>query len=764
MKRLVLISIVLSLLLPATARAEVFFAFSAEQMNFQGQQRIFFVPFSFVGPTERAIEKKMGVLFEKLHGSRQNIYGETYLIVKDNDGVLSAHLILDEANARFHDIIIGEVYLTFSNIGLDKLYVGEDAKQITDEALKFPYFAPTVPLWEALPPVHFSHALIRMGVNEYLESKTFHERMDKRDPELLARVLAMLKSEEPYVRLKTLEAFPQLQLADENAQLIPMLTDPDVTVRYKVIELTENKTDPAVLDGLAAMADSTDDPESQLRAARILVKNGRNNYQLYILFEELKSEDTNVVVATLQKLASSGDKRVLPALVRYLTHDKEEVRKAAFAGLNQMGDVGSLRTLLLDVSISENFRKQIAIALMRQQLAEPAKEGIKYLVTKHAGKEAVEAITTIEMRKYLDLTDMLIAGLHHTDAKVAGTAITAVGNLGLIDQLPELSKAAAREDLTAAARETMSALLATQKLRYVMKLAASKDILIRELAVLSLVAAAKKKQAADRDIEPILALLGETVKDEEPVIKRASVQALFEIGGKRNWKRVLKVKNDKDPKIRIIAISAAVSMESEIGDAAIVEKLADETDEVRVEAVVATRGRKIKAARAKLKFMVGSRNKKEKLEVLRTIVALNETEDEHREFVETYKQLLFDMDPEMQLAAIQGIQWIIDPAIPPLMQSGILLMHKDARVRAATTIALGRSRDHNVIEFIARGFADPDRDVQAAGVEGLRLMGHKKGKTPLEEFVRQTDDDELKAAAEAALDHIENQPKGLLEP
>ena len=88
-------------------------------------------------------------------------------------------------------------------------------------------------------------------------------------------------------------------------------------------------------------------------------------------------------------------------------------------------------------------------------------------------------------------------------------------------------------------------------------------------------------------------------------------------------------------------------------------------------------------------------------------MGLNSTEPEHREYFRTYKTLLLDMDPEMQLAAIQGIQWIVDPTVPPLLESGILLMHKEGRIRAATIVALGRSRDFNVIEFIARGFADP---------------------------------------------------------
>jgi len=763
MRRIASILLALAVMLPLNARGEVYFAFSAEQLEYQGNQRIFFVPFSFTGPTHRQIERKISVLFEKLHGSRQGVYGDTYLIVKENAGKLSAHLILDPEAARFHDVIIGEIYLTLANIGITEISMGPDEKLLTDTDVKFPYFVPTIPLWEALPPSSFPHALIRLGVDEYIESHTFYARMGRKDSALYTRITDLLKSDQPYVKLRVMESFPQLAVASEASHLIPLLNDVDARVRYKAIELLQEKKEANVLNALATLADSSTDPETQLRAARILVANGNNNYQIYILFEQLKSEEMAVVVQTLQKLAASGDKRVIPALVRSLIHANQEVRAAAFAGLTQIGDLNSLLSLLTNKEIGENFRKAAAVELMKQNVPDFAKKGISYLVKNHAGKEAVEAVTTIEMRKYVDMADILVGAMAHTDEKVALTAVAALGNLDLFDKLADISNAARRKELTKSARNTIAKLLAKQSLRKMMKLAGSDDILIRELAVLALVAVAKTKTKEERDITPILDLLGEAMKDKEAVIKRAAVLALHEIGGKRNWKRLLRIKKDSDPKIRILVGQAALALQSEEGDQVILELLADEDDEVRIAAIGSVRERKIKSARQKLKFMVEARNKTQKTEALKAIVALNETEEEHKEFFDIYKKLIFDMDPEVSLSAIQGIQWIIDPMVVPLLQSGMLIMHKDARIRAATLVALGRSKDYNVVEHIARGFADGQDIVQKAAIEGLRLMGHKKGVTPLKEFVKQTDDEDLKVLAEDAIAEIETKPKGLLD-
>lgn len=762
LKRLMFSLVAWMVMVPALAQAEVYFAFSAEQMEYQGQQRIFFVPFSFTGPTHRQMERKVGVLFEKLHGSRQSIYGSTHLLVRESNGNYSATLYVDPEQARFHDIIIGEIYLSLTTIGIADVKLS-DGKEITDTQIKYPYFVPTVPLWEALPPAHFPHAIVRLGPNEYTESRDFDEKMARHDPILFQKIADLLKSPEAYVRMTVLKAFPHLKFANENQLLIPLLQDTDLSIVYGVIDLLSKKTDPLVLNALAATADSTKDPETQLQAARILVANGKVNYKIYILFEELKSKDATVVVQTVQKLAASGDKRVLPAMVRQLSHENESVRSAAFAGLKQLRDLETFKGLLADGAILEQYRRDGAIELMLQEDAAYAATGITYLVEKHTGKPAVQAVATIEMRGYKQMADLLVKALAHTDNNVALAAVAAIGKLELLDQMPALSKASASPILKSAARSAISGLLGKLTNFQLMKQAKSEDIIIRELAVLALVAEAKVLAAEKKDIEPLLDLLDDSMKDDAEVIKRAAVQALYEIGGVRNLRRLLRMKKDPSADVRMLVGKAALALANEEGDGVILELLGDENDGVRIEAIKAIKERKLKSARGKLKFMVESRNLDQKVEALRTIVVLNETGEEHKEFYEIYKKLVFEQNADIQLAAVHGLQHIIDPMVVPLLQSGILLMNDDARIRAAATIALGRSKDHNVVEHIARGFADGDRGVQAAAIEGLRLMGHKKGITPLREFQKQSEDESLINLAGDAIDELEATPKGLLD-
>ncbi len=762
LKRLTVTLVALMVMVPALVRAEVYFAFSAEQMEYQGQQRIFFVPFSFTGPTHRQMERKVGVLFEKLHGSRQAIYGSTHLVVREKDGNFTATLHVDPEQERFHDVIIGEIYLTLTTIGIADVKLS-DGKMITDTQVKYPYFVPTVPLWEALPPATFPHAIVRLGPNEYTESRVFDERMAKHDPLLFQKIAELLKSPESYVRMTVLTAFPHLKFANENELLMPLLQDVDLSIVYKTIELLAKKNDPAVLDALAKTADSTKDPETQLQAARILVANGKANYKIYILFEELKSKDLAVVVQTVQKLAASGDKRVLPAIVRQLSHADESVRTAAFAGLKQLRDLETLKGLLSNAAILEQYRRDGAIELMLQEDAAFAAAGITYLVEKHNGDPAVQAISTIEMRGYKEMADLLVQALVHSDNKVALAAVAAIGKLELLEQMPALSKASASPALKSAARSAISDLLAKLSNFQLMKQAKSDDIVIRELAVLALVAEAKSLSAEKKDIEPLLELLGDSMKDDAEVIKRAAVQALYEIGGARNLRRLLRIKKDPSADVRMLVGKAALALADEEGDEVILELLGDEDDGVRIDAIKSIKERKIKSARGKLKFMVESRNLVQKVEALRTIVVLNETGEEHTEFYEVYKKLVFEQNADIQLAAVHGLQHIIDPMVVPLLQSGILLMNDDPRIRAATIIALGRSKDHNVVEHIARGFADGDHEVQAAAIEGLRLMGHKKGITPLKEFQKQSDDEGLINLAGDAIDELEATPKGLLD-
>lgn len=762
MRRLLALLVLWATLAPAAAKADVYFIFSADQLEFQGQKRFFFVPMGFQGPSERDVARRVGVLFEKLHSSRSSVYGDSYLVMKEGAGKhFEATLVLDPTVARFHDIIVGEVYLTLRNEGVERIVLGDSGKALSDGDVKYPTFLPVVPLWEALPPTHFSHALVRLGEERFLDSNVFYNRLSSKDAGLLKEITDLLKHEDAYVRYQVLKSFPLMGVPNDLPHLLPLLKDPDQGVQHLAIETLKDRKEKPVLDALADVADNDKDPETKLMAATILVANGRTNYQVYILFNDLKSEDPQVVVATLKKLASSGDKRVLPAITARLTDPREEVRQAAFDGLLQIRDLPTLQGLLSNAEISEPFRKTTAVELMRQNEATYAKAGVVYILAHHAGAEAVEAITVIEMRKYEDLAPELVKALGHQDLEVARAAVSAIGNLDLIALLPDLSKAAQRPELLDAVRATIVRLLANRPVKDVMAYAGSEDMLVRELAVLALVKAAKELQGPKQ--EPVLALLEQRMKDKELVIRQAAVQALFEIGGEANWTRVLKAKADPDIPIRLLAVDAALAMANEAGDAVILEKLDDESDEVRVRAIIAVRQRMLKVARPKLKSFVGSRNRDMKLETMRAINALNETQDDYREFFEVYKSSLYVMDADIQLAAIEGIQHILDPMVVPLLQSGMLLTHQDPRIRAATIIALGRSKDFNTIEDIARGFADPERSVQQAAIESLRLMGHKKGLTPLQEFIRQTPDDELRSEAQAVMEEI-NSKKGLLGP
>lgn len=762
MKRCLMAILVLVSLIPVPALAERYFAFSADQMEFQGEQRIFYVPFSFDGPTEKSIERKVGVLFEKLHGPRAAIYGETYLIVKAaQDGQYEAYLMLDPETTRFHEIISGEIYLTLTNVGITRLFVGPEKRKYSDTDLRYPFFLPTVPLWEALPPAQFQHALIRMGDADYMESATFNTKLAAKDAALYGKILALLGTKDSYVKLQVLKAFPLLGVAQSEKYLLPLLTDPDVVVQHRIIELLKDRKEPVVLDALAKLADGDKNPETQLRAAKILVANGRSSYQIYILFDDLKSQDPKVVSATLVKLAASNDKRVLPAIIRMLGHPDPEVRSTAMAGMKQLKDLEALKLLINTQEVLPEYRKEAALELMRQSDANYSKEGIKYVLVNLNGKEAEEAVATIEMRKFKDMAQDLVKALGHGDVPVAQAAVKAIGNLDLIEKIGDLAEAAGRTELTETVRDTIAKMMSRQQPDKVIEWAGSKNMVIRELAVLSLIDIAKARKGG-KILDAVLETLDARMRDKNDVIKRAAAKALFEIGGVDNWTRVLRAKKDDDPQMRLMALAAAAALKSPEGDSAIVAFMEDPDDDVRVASLVQVRERKLKDGRARLKTMVMSPKQKEKAEAIKAVAVLNETEAEHREFFDLYARGLFDQDPEVQLASVQGIQWIIDPKVVPLLQSGILLNHKDPRVRAAALIALGRSKDHNTVEDIARGFVDQEKIVQAAAIEGLRLLGHNKALKPLQEFFNYTDDPELKAAAQKAVEEIQNKPKGIL--
>ncbi len=763
MYRLSLIfAIILTLAVPVRAAAdETYFAFGAEQIETGGEKQFAFIPFAFRAAREGSLERRVAHIFAKIHEPRASVYGDTYLVIKeDPQGVPEAFLTLDPAAAQFHHIIVGEIFLTIGNLGVEKLHVSPWDRWVTDADIIYPYFAPMIPIWEALPPAMYYHSVVRVDDGVFLAAKDFYAKLEGQDKAVYDQIFAVLKGDVAYPKLRILSSFGQLKIPDPAVHLIPLLKDADQEVKYTAIEMLSSDGRPNVLAALAEMADNDADAEARLRAARILVAAGKSNYQIYILFEKLKSKDVAVVTDTVVKLGLSGDKRVLTALENTLVHADGGVRKASFDSILKLKDLETLKRILTRPEVEPDFREQAARALMAEMDKGVSQIGLRYLLTEASDKGALDALDVIQMRNYGDMAADLVALYANGNVDIAAKAVEATGALKLVAQIPDLAQASKRVELTEKARTAIAALLGTLSLERIVELSADPELVVRELAL----RAATPYVTDKAKRKTVLKMLYSALKDPDVTLRRSSAMALRDTLDPEVQGKLMEASSDADTEVRLTVVDAAITLANEQGDGILLGLIDDPDDKVKLAVVKAIGQRKIKAAIEKLKFRVTHRDLEMRRAVLATIVALNETPDDHKKFLSVYQTAIFDPDTEIKIAGLTGIQWINDPNVVALLTDGTLKFHKDPRVRAATLLGLGRSRDHNVVEDVARGLAltEPP-EVQRNAIIGLKLMGHKKGLQPLKEFVIATDNEELANLAKDAINVIENPPKSLLD-
>jgi HEAT repeat protein len=744
----------------SAAADETYFAFGAEQIETGGDKQYAFVPFAFKGPRETSLERKVALIFERIHQPRAALYGDTYLIIKGNSAAQSeAYLTLDPSAERFHQIIVGEFFLTLSNMGITKLHVSPWDRWVTDNDVIYPYFTPMVPVWEALPPAHYSHSVLRLSDGQLINSEEFYDRLAKGEKGIYDNIFATLSGELVYPKMKVLEAFPNLKINDPAAHLIPLLGDKHKEIKYKAIEMLSKYGSPKVLTALGALANSDPDPEARLMSARILVAAGKSDFKIYIMFEKLKSDDKTVLIKTLNKLGASGDKRVIPALLQMLAHKDKDVQTASFQNLDKLKDTETLKQLLITEGVDAAYKEGAARTLMASQDKATAMVGLTFLLKAGPKQAIMDAVDVIQMRGYTELAPDLAKLTEEKDVDLATKAIEAIEALKLADQLGAIAKASERSELTERSRTAISNIYKSMPLKAVLSATTNETLVIRELAYAAAVPFTKDKKQRTKVINALFAGL----KDKEVIVRRAAASALFGTEDAAVSQRLLKASDDDDPQVRGVVVDAARSLKNEKGDNVILTLIDDPDDKVKLAVVKAIGERGLKQAMPKLKFRVNNRDLEMRRAVLATIVTLNETEEEHTEFMNVYQTAIFDVDTEIKLSGLEGIQWISDPNIVTILQDGTLTFHKDPRVRAQTLLGLGRSRDHNTIESIARGLDDKDAMVKEAAIKALKILGHKNGAVPLEEFLKVSDDKNLVPLAKEALEAIKNPSKGLLD-
>ena len=727
----------------ATADSNYVF-YTVQKVKWGAAEQMLALPNTFSSSPEMTASALASEAFHRLQSKRGADYEGTGLTLDPNFSATGAASVTLGAKAKGQlDVIVSEVYWTLSAAGVREVRFPDVSKDAID-ASGVPYGAAAVvlQLWQVLPPGAPGPGMARVG-GQLLPAYIVRQKLESKDKSTVGAVFALLQSPVPFVRKHVAEAVAGMNLPKAEPKLIPLLADPDTSVKVAVLKAFQGSKSKKVLKALETVVQEDPDPSIQSAAARILSAAGNQKYALVVLYDKLKDRDDGVVMDAVQKLTSSGKPEVALALADVLNHRSAEIRAMAMKGIIAAKNIDALRKVVEAEDIDSSYREQAARTLA-DGTGEEADRGLRHLLTSGTLELRKWAISEVAKRRRYKLVPEVIANLENSDASIRGSAAAALGTIKDSKALVPLANIIKKYPESKEYEAAAIAIFGGLSMDGVIRFSENENKTLRQLAIKSMGALAPSSR--------VIQVLSKRLKDTDADIKRSAAFALARMKDASVVASLVTLKDDPDAAIREqVAIALADSKHPQ-ADEILLKYMQDTKVAVKVAAVDGLRKRKVTSALQQMKFQVRHPKVEVKRAVMHALVELSSDKDWDG-FFQIWSNALFDTDPDVKIWAVRGLARRKDPRLPGLFAP--LVTNSDDRVKVAALKALGSTGDPSAVEYITRGLLEAKaKDVKLAALTALETLNVESAKKPIMEFVKNETDAKLKERANEVFDNL----------
>ncbi|MDY0060935.1 MAG: HEAT repeat domain-containing protein [Myxococcota bacterium] len=726
------------LLLPLSVAAQdrtPYLSYSYEKVGIQDQETFALVPRPADAARGLAWADLQKAAFDNLRRAKEPTYGSTSIYV-NLDRTVTVNL--DESKRPYFPILIGELVYTLTELGATSVsfpLLGGTA--YSRELVDVPAYVAITPLWRVLPPQPVPMGLVRMNNGQLTPATEVSGWIEGKDPRVVGFATGFLQSTDDRQVRAGIACLTQLRVPNLQTLLQGLLKHPNADIRLTATGAMTGTRDQAILQSLADGMKDEQDARISALAAEILQSSGDPRYATFGLFHVLQGADLNAATEAARKLGELKDKRAVPELARAARSPHAPLRIAAVEAIGLIGEMNVLKDLLgfSDLSADAKIRAAQLIAA----LPDPARagNGQVYLLLNGSGKDSATAATQLGATRSAQVVPWLVQALGHAEAETRRAAAEALGVIGDPRALAPLAEAAGR---LPAEREVMSAqvigIMSAQSLDSILRLAGDGNVNIRTLATEALGHQVRRTPRAANQALPVLAA---RVADPAPEVRTAALNALGMMEGNQQALPLL-LKSTADPatEARAAAAAALASYRSPAGTQELLKLLEDEEDAVRLKAITSCRLRREEAAVLPLINYRTHRNPEIKRAVMQALATINPP-SLHNSLREVYSEAVFDTDPEVRLASVQGLKVIQDPRVLDVMS--VLLQDGDQRVKVATLRAYGEAGFPQAIQPLLAALQDvKEPEVKIAALDGLLALKAKES-IPTLESLKSTEPD-----------------------
>lgn len=728
----VLSLVLLAALVPVRAGAEplpmVYEAVSLASPPGRAQNTIAVVPRSIGlsfprGGTPEA--QVVQTVFESMKTRFPAAYGTTTISISGPAAPVVT-ITLDQSKRESWRFVLAELYFTLRSFGFPTivapLFSATPLDPLSIDAI---VVLATQPWYRATGSDYPITALVTLDGTRMMTTDAFRKGLADGSPDLARIVAGGLKSDNDAVRLASVPALGLTRAVEAHALIPALMRDRSDAVRMAVLDLAAAGRTLLPEADLVRLANEDADPDIRLTAAKLLAARGNHDYDHVLELSNLQSSDPEVVIASLKRLRSSTRVDIAPAVAKVLASDNAGARRLAVEILARFGAAMVMSRSLAGGNLPADIIEPLAIEIVNICPLDEA--ALVWMARNGSSETAARALATAcnpgdatqsaGCGKEASVINVLAICAGRAEPVLKERAVECLGRqtdpaaLDILMPLvpdPKVGQKAGRATAGVMSRQPQSSLVA---------IASGATPASRGDRKMRLLALEAISALPGGSMEPatISALRG-LMKDPDPDIRRAVVNALARSQDPAICAAMLEGIDDQDEGIRRAAVVAAASLPGPAAEAVIRKALEDLSTPVRIAGLDALAARPIPDTRQRIRMLAGNaRPEVRRPAVIAYLKSL--TQGEEALIFPFVSPLLYDTDEEIRIIAVNAMEELNDSQSANAI--GALVIDQSPRVRAAVARVLGMMRTDAALQYLRKEAGDSDPSVRRAVVEAL---------------------------------------------
>ena len=611
----------------------------------------------------------------------------------------------------------------------------------------FTSFVLLIPYFNVLPPNNVTSGFIKLPDSKNIKAEEFYKKIKKGDRNINKLIVNLVKNGEKNLKINAIKTLPYTKVKNIEKLLLPNLDEKDNDIVLASLDGLLGSKNKRVLKKLSELLKNSNNDLIKLNSAKTLIASGNKSFMMSGLKYFLESNDIKAKKEAIKSI--SNHKNSEEVLLLMLDDKSSSIKLTVLEYLKVAKRKQSF----------EKFKtllndKSPKVKLTASNILLTNKDykvfGLYYQLNSNNKKLSVEAAAKLKKYKNKETIKKLLNCVEKCKSDI--TAFKSAGTLLSFKEKQAVIPFFKRleKDYNKNAAKMISVflgLLSPKELLTNLKENKVKLLSKEIIKNLGLLNKGKKDDKSITEISPYL-------NSSDGKIRLEAVKSLTLISGDKALESVLKISNDKSEEVRKYILVMSKNYKKEQVQELLLKYLNDTSDNIRIDAMNLIMKFKVEEAIPQLKQYIGSSIKEVKIKALETLITISDKIN--AELEEKFQTLLDEDDDSLRVWAIYGLAKTGKktnlPFITPYGSSDF------ASVRKAVMFAVGELDHENntKIGVAYGGLTDDNLEIRIEAAKAIQKIGQKVDIDKIQKLLPEIKDKQVKNILENSLKVIKN--------